>query len=41
MERTLVADVAQSTRLREEEIRPADLFNEYLRLAAIDVGTYF
>ena len=37
----LVADVAPSTRLREEEIRPADLFNEYLRLAAIDVGTYF
>jgi hypothetical protein len=37
----LVADVAQSTRLREEEIRPAELFNEYLRLAAIDVSTYF
>lgn len=36
-----MSEVVGSSRLREEEIRPADLFDEYLRLAAIDVGTYF
>ena len=36
-----MSDSSGLSQLREEEIRPADLFNEYLRLAAIDVGVYF
>ena len=36
-----MTDTSGSSRLREEEVRPANLFDEYLRLAEIDVVTYF